>query len=306
MTQDWTTLTLIRWTADFFEKKGIPNPRLDAELLLAHLLQCSRIDLYTDHESKISPKDLARFKELIQRRADREPLQYIVGATEFWGLKVRVTPDVLIPRPETELLVEEALKILNPPNPPLKKGGEGGFSVLDIGTGSGCIAIALAKALPNAKIFGTDISKQALDLARDNAARNDVADRVEFCLADIAPWKTFQAQGRTFDLIVSNAPYIPTADFPNLQPEVRDFEPRKALDGGVDGLEIIRRVLEESKDFLRPEGALLLEVGEGQSDTLGNEISSRKVFAMGKMIKDYSGVDRILLLRRLAFHPPIL
>ena len=183
----WTPLKLIQWTAEFFEKKGIPNPRLDAELLLAHVLRCKRIDLYTGHEKRIAEKDLAKYKDLIRRRAAREPLQYIIGETEFWGLKIKVTPDVLIPRPETELLVEEAIPVMG------ERAGVRG-QILDIGTGSGCIAIALAKNLPGTKIVATDISKEALSLARENAELNGVVDRIEFVLADIAPWRVFEAE----------------------------------------------------------------------------------------------------------------
>jgi release factor glutamine methyltransferase len=284
MPEVWTSLKLIHWTADFFEKKGIPNPRLDAELLLAHLLKCKRIDLYTAHEKKIPEKDLAKYKELIRRRAAREPLQYITGETEFWGLPIKVTPEVLIPRPETELLVEEALKV------------PGSKLILDIGTGSGCIAVALAKNLSDARIVATDISKEAIETARENAGLHGVADRIEFVLANIAPWRVFEAEGRRFDLIVSNPPYIPSDEFPNLQPEVRDFEPRKALDGGLDGLEVIRRILEEAPGFLRPGGLLLLEIGEGEADLLQN-LKTETLLLQG-FKKDYGGVERILILKK--------
>ena len=187
MSEPWTSLKLIQWTAGHFEKKGIPNPRLDAELLLAHVLKCQRVDLYTGFEKSISEKHLAEFKSLIERRARREPLQYIIGETEFWGLKIKVTPDVLIPRPETELLVEEALKHVGARFP--RPGGETPpLQILEIGTGSGCIAVALAKHLPGAKIVATDISKEALTVAQENAEAHGVADRIEFANR-YRPWE---------------------------------------------------------------------------------------------------------------------
>jgi len=282
MTESWTSLKLIQWTSGYFERKGIPNPRVDAELLLAHVLECQRIALYTDHEKVISEKLLAKFKSLLERRAKREPLQYILGETEFWGLKFKVTPDVLIPRPETELLVEEALKFKD------------SKSILDIGTGSGCIAVSLAKHLPETKLVATDISKEALEVARENAETHALADRIEFVLADIAPWRVFQSEGRTFDLIVSNPPYIDEREMNSLQPEVRDFEPRGALVAGRGGLEIVEKILAEAMTFLRPEGLLLLEVGEGQAEKLRD-----RTCKILEVKKDYQGAERIVILKKV-------
>lgn len=282
MTESWTSLKLIQWTSGYFERKGIPNPRVDAELLLAHVLECQRVALYTDHEKVISEKLLAKFKSLLERRAKREPLQYILGETEFWGLKFKVTPDVLIPRPETELLVEEALKFKD------------SKSILDIGTGSGCIAVSLAKHLPETKLVATDISKEALEVARENTETHALADRIEFVLADIAPWRVFQSEGRTFDLIVSNPPYIDEREMNSLQPEVRDFEPRGALVAGRGGLEIVEKILAEAMTFLRPEGLLLLEVGEGQAEKLRD-----RTCKILEVKKDYQGAERIVILKKV-------
>lgn len=290
----WTPLKLIRWTTDFFKKKGIPNPRLDAELLLAHVLKCPRIELYTDHDRRIADKDLAKYRAFVERRAKREPLQYILKETEFWGLKITVTPDVLIPRPETELLVEEAIKIVGAgfSRPGREDRAPTGIQILDIGTGSGSIAVALAKELPKAKVIATDISKEALALARENAEMNGVIDRIDFILADLAPWKRFQAEDRLFDLIVSNPPYIATNDFPTLQPEVRDFEPRRALDGGPDGFSMIRTILKEAPAFLRPGGFLLMELGENQGEKIKKELKP------ATFKRDYAGIERILIATR--------
>ncbi len=280
---EWTSLKLIQWTADYFEKKGIPNPRLDAELLLAHVLKCKRIDLYIHHEKIVGEKELASFRTLIERRATREPLQYITGETEFWGLTIKVTPDVLIPRPETELLVEEALKI-------------GAAEILDIGTGSGCIAITLAKNLPNAHITATDIAKEALEVARKNAEASGVADRIEFVLADVAPWKSFEAANKTFDLIVSNPPYIATHELDSLQPEVSRFEPRQALDGGEDGLLCIRKILDETPPFMKKGAALILEIGEGEDAWIKKTVFPS--LELTEIRKDYNDIPRIVILKK--------
>jgi release factor glutamine methyltransferase len=323
MTDSWTSLTLIQWTTNYLAKADVPNPRLDAELLLAHALGWKRIDLYTRHGEVIHTKDLERFKGFIRRRREREPLQQIIGETEFYGLTFKVTPAVLIPRPETELLVEEALKVLqgipisdserafdgSDSLRPEKRsersdkwssdGGAGGRAVspptiMDIGTGSGCIAIALAKHLPTAKIVATDISREALENAKANATRHQVHDRIEFLLADIAPWRVFQAERKIFDMIISNPPYIPAEDFSGLQSEVRDCEPRRALNGGSKGLEVIQRILSESPPFLRQRGNLLLEIGEGQTEAV-RDLAKMNLFSEILFKKDLQGVERIFI-----------
>lgn len=281
MSESWTSLKLIQWTSEYFEKQGIPNPRVDAELLLAHVLKAKRIDLYTQFEQIVPEKKLAQFKELVKRRAAREPLQYIVGETEFWGLTIKVTPDVLIPRQETELLVEMAIKLV-------KKKPQ----ILDIGTGSGCIAIALAKHLGEASVIATDFSREALALATENVHTHQLEDRIKLVLADIAPWRTFVAAGQKFDLIISNPPYIATSEFPNLQPEVRDFEPHRALDGGNDGLDFYRRITQDAADFLKPDGTILLEVGDTQAASVLGLL--QKAGLVGTIHKDLAGMERIV------------
>ena len=285
MEESWTSLKLIRWTTDFFEKKGIPNPRLDAELLLAHALKCQRIDLYTAHERKIPEKELAKYRTLVERRAKREPLQQIIGETEFYGLKIKVTPDVLIPRPETELLVEEGLKLK-------------ARDILEIGTGSGCLAVALAKNLPEARVVATDISEKALAVARENAKFHGVEKQIKFILADIAPWKAFKAEEKKFDLIVSNPPYIPTGDFESLQPEVRDFEPRGALEGGPEGLSCIRQIIEEAPSSLNSNGFLVIEIGEDQSEPLRKEWERASHLLLQGFRKDWGEIERIVIFKK--------
>ncbi|MBI3540868.1 MAG: peptide chain release factor N(5)-glutamine methyltransferase [Deltaproteobacteria bacterium] len=293
MTELWTSLKLIQWTASYFEKKGIPNPRLDAELLLAHVLKCPRINLYTDHDKKVSEKDLAHFKSLIERRTTREPLQYIVGTTEFWGLKFHVTPEVLIPRPETELLVEQVMNIVGQ-----TQGSAPTMQILDIGTGSGCIAIALAKNLAQAKVTATDKSPEALEVARKNAKFHGVEDRISFILSDIAPWKSFTAEGRSFDVIISNPPYIPSSEIPDLQSEVSQFEPRQALDGGTDGMTIIQSILQEAPHFLKENGFLLMEIGEAQAQKIREGGFTTPSLSLNRIVKDYNGIERVITFVR--------
>lgn len=305
MSEDWNTLKLIRWTAEYFRKKGIPNPRLDAELLLARVLKCPRIDLYTQYEKRVPEKNRIQFRSYVERRAKREPLQYILGETEFWGLKIKVTPDVLIPRPETELLVEEALRIVGagpracPDGPDTRIQGQtrqgqpqrvAPTKILEIGTGSGCIAIALAKNIPGAKIIATDISKEALALAQENIKNHGLQDHIKTILADIAPWKSLEAEEHKFDLILSNPPYIPSHEIPTLQEEVGQFEPKTALDGGENGQKIIQKILEEAPAFLAKKAYLLLEIGEEQSTSLPQ---SHGGLQLKRFQKDYSGAYRI-------------
>ena len=242
MTERWTVLKLLQWTADYFRDKGIESPRLDAELLLSATLEMDRVALYVNFERPLIADELARYRKKVRRRADREPLQYILGETEFWSLPFSVNPAVLIPRADTEVLVEEALK-----------GIDGCSSVLDVGTGSGAIAVALAHEKPEIKVTALDCSEDALEVARGNARRNGVVERVVCLAGDLN-----SLPPGPFDMIVSNPPYIPSRDWEQLMPEVRDHEPRLALDGGDDGLEAYRRIAVQALKILSPGGWLLL------------------------------------------------
>ena len=287
----WYPLDIIRWTTQFFTEKGIPNPRHDAEYLLASILKCPRIDLYLKHDREISTLHRTQYKELIQRRARREPLQYILGTQDFWKLTLKVTPDVLIPRPETELLVEAALKIL-------QQNAATNPTILDIGTGSGCIALTLAQEIPNSQVIATEISKPALAIAQANAASLDLKDRVHFVLTDLTSTLAWQAEGRCFDIIISNPPYIARTEFPSLQPEVRDFEPRVALDGGEDGLDFYPRIFQDAQILLAEGGWLLLEMGEGHADALMAMGEKTQMFSEIAVIPDHQGISRILKAQR--------
>jgi len=284
----WTILALIRWADERFKKEGLATPRLDAEVLLAEALATDRVGLYTHFDQPLRPDELARFKELIRRRLRREPVAYILGKREFWSLPFRVTPDVLIPRPETETLVTEALKILTP--------AEGkGFRILEIGTGSGAISIALARELPAAKVVATDLSPKALAIAEENALRSGVRERIQFL-----PGNLFDPvqKGEAFDLIVTNPPYIPRGEIPSLLPEVRDYEPKVALDGGKDGLDFFRRVLPAVGEYLRPEGWFLAEMGAGQDPQILKIAAQSPHLDSFSFAKDLSGINRVFKARK--------
>ncbi len=282
----WTTLKLIEWTTEYFAKHGIPNSRLDAELLLSHVLKKKRIELYLDFEKVVSENDLAAFKGLIQRRSKREPLQYIVGVQDFYGVPINVTPAVLIPRPETELLVERIIKLATSHQPPV--------TILDLCTGSACIIAALANELPNARFVGTDISPAALDVARQNIDK--WKDRVELLHGNIFE----PVCSRQFDIITSNPPYVSEGEFATLQPEVRDFEPKEALVSGKDGLEIIREIINNAHSFLKPGGLLVMEMGDGQADAVRRIITDSGHYNEPELVKDYGGIERIIVLKCLS------
>jgi release factor glutamine methyltransferase len=297
-----TVLEGIQKSAEFLAKKDVDSPRLQAELLLAHVLKLPRMKLYLNFERALSEPETDTFRELVKRRAQREPLQHIIGSTSFCGLEIAVNRHVLVPRPETELLAEAGWSFLSTINHRLS-------TALDFGTGSGCIAIALAAKAPAAKITALDVSSEALDLAKQNASKNNVTDRIDFLQGDgfqalisgtgilparIDPHGQDARATINFDLIVSNPPYIPTAEIATLDPEVRDFDPRGALDGGADGLDFYRRLAAESRPFLKAGGKIMLEFGDGQGDAV------RGIFAGQNWIveairEDYTQRQRILV-----------
>ncbi len=263
MKPSWTLLELIREASAYLAKKGVSSPRLDTELLMACVLGCSRVELYLRFDQPLTKQELDRFRELLRRRARREPLAYILGAKEFWSLSLRVSPSVLIPRPETETIVEVALeelkKAVRKESLPI--------SALELGTGSGAIAIALARELgASVSWWATDISREALEVARWNARQLGVQGWIKFLQGDM--WEALEPDQRRFRLVISNPPYIPTALIQQLEPEIRCYEPALALDGGHDGLALIRRIIEQAPCRLVPGGMLVMEVGEAQSELL--------------------------------------
>jgi len=253
MTDPWTIRRVLAWTTPHFEKKGIDAPRLTAEILLAHVLGVDRVRLYVDHDRPLEADELATYRALITRRLANEPTQYLTGAKEFYGRKYKVDPRVLIPRPETELLVEAVLHAL-PKDAP--------SSAIDLCTGSGCIAISLAAERAQAEVVATDLSPDACALAKENAQRLEVAGRVTVLEGDLfAP----VPRDARFQVVVSNPPYIASAELPTLQAEVQK-EPHLALDGGADGLVLIRRVITLARERLHPGGLLAMEIGETQGE----------------------------------------
>lgn len=251
----WTTLSVLDWTTKRFTEAGIGAARLEAQLLLAHVLQCTRTQLYTSFDKPLAEAELAGYRGLIKRRLGGEPVAYLLGEHEFWGLPLEVDAHVLVPRPDTETVVEVARATRADRAAPCR--------VLDLCTGSGAIALALAKELPAATVVATEVSPEAAAIARRNAARNGVAERVDVREGDLfAP-----VAGERFDLIVSNPPYIATAVLATLSAEVRR-EPRLALDGGADGLAFYDRICAEAAAHLEPGGALVVEHGFDQADAV--------------------------------------
>lgn len=279
----WTVLDLIRWGADYFREKGIDSPRLTIELLLCHVLQLRRVQLYTDFERPLGKDELATLRSMVIRRVEHEPLQYIVGTADFYGRAFIVTPDVLIPRPETELLVDRVVR---------HGKDRGTLRCLDIGTGSGCIPTTCAIQLPASQWLATDVSTAALEVARRNAEHFGVQARVTFLRHDVLE----QTLPGRFDIITMNPPYIAKADVATLDAEVRDYEPHGALTDDSDGLSFYRRIASILSEHLHDDGVLFMEIGFGQADDV------RRLMTEGgwqvDVIDDLSSIPRIVRVRR--------
>lgn len=284
----WTVLRLIRWTSEYFTAKGIDTPRLDAEVLLADMLNLSRVQLYLDFDRPLQPDELAEFRERVRRRAAREPVAYITGSKEFYSLDLEVGPAVLIPRPETELLVEAAVRFVRQRWPADQK-----LRLLDLGVGSGAVALALAMELTQAEIWAADLSEAALDVARRNARRHGLEGRIKFLQGDL--FEALAEEGIRFHLITANLPYVPQAAWAEMSPEARNYEPRLSLDGGEDGLAVIRRAVAQAKAHLEPGGLLVLEIWPTHGQTL-LELAARHGYNQVEIIKDLAGRDRAALL----------
>jgi release factor glutamine methyltransferase len=276
VSETWTVLRLLRWTADFFRQHRIESARLDAEVLLAHVLACKRVDLYLTFDQPVANADRTRFRELVRRRAkERVPVAHLTGTREFWSVPLRVTPDVLIPRPDTETLVRACAAL-------------GARRIADVGTGSGCIAIALARELPDATLLGVDLSRAALAVARHNAEASGVAKRIELREGDL-----LSGIEECFELIASNPPYVRTRELEQLAPEVR-HEPRLALDGGPDGLDVVRRLIEQAPARLCRGGHLALEVGGGQAPEVA-ELARAAGASAVEVQRDLAGHERVVV-----------
>lgn len=305
----------------FLSGLGIDNPRLEAELIVSHLINVDRLSLILESlhaasrtlndENRLPPtppspsrgegggrgyiiseKERGEIIACIKRRGDREPLQYLLGEVEFYGYLFIVRKEVFIPRPESEFLIEEGTKIASI----LKESGKKGLNIIDLCTGSGCLAVALAKEIPYSKIYATDISPLCIETSSENALQLGVLDRIELFIGDLFEPLKKRLPARSVDLIVSNPPYIPSCDLNSLPPEVRDYEPRSALDGGEGGLDVIKKIIDGSVEFLSDNGYLLLEIGVGQAEMIKDFISKGSFFRSIEFRLDYAGIERIAIL----------
>jgi release factor glutamine methyltransferase len=334
----WTILAILRWTADYFRTKGVSEARASAEILLAHTLGVSRLDLYLRYDQPLNPEELGRFKALMVRRREGEPVAYLTGHREFWSLDFQVTPAVLIPRPETETLVAAALEAAKDfggggeermapalmknspePFPPTSSGGDAGAGLkpaptrehhpktqnlkpetsphwgAEVGVGSGAVVIALAKELPSMAWVGLDRSGAALAVARANARRYAVLDRVHLLGSDLL---AALKPGATFALLVANLPYVPRAAWERLPREIKAFEPRQALLGGEDGLDLIRPLIRQAPHYVKGGGWVLLEVGDRQAPQVAALVAETGAYDRIETVKDFSGMERVVRARR--------
>ena len=279
------------WGAQVLSQAGLENSRLDAEVLLRHVLNMEKEQFYVNGDAPISAGQEAEFRGLLLRRSRREPVAYITGHKEFWSLDFFVTPAVLIPRPETELLVEVALQYVTQ----LASGSP--VKVLDVGAGSGAISVCLAKEHAVTQIVAVDISSVALDVASVNARRHGVADRIRFLPGDL--FAPIEPLPETFDLIVSNPPYIRSGELPMLAPEIREWEPTVALDGGPDGLDSYRRIIEEGHSYLTTGGSIVLEIGADMASAVADLFARSGCYGPVSVYQDYAGKDRVIAAMKL-------
>ncbi|MBI5193310.1 MAG: peptide chain release factor N(5)-glutamine methyltransferase [Nitrospirae bacterium] len=308
----WTIKLILKWASEYLSSQKITDAYMEAEYLLTHALDCSRKEILLDPDKVLSNEEVVRFNDFIYRRGRREPAHYIIGEVEFRGLIFKVNKDVLIPRPETELLVEEAVNIVNKyecdaPSPHLEnslpfKGrvrvGMGltlnNLTILDLCTGSGCIAISIAKEIPVSRVYAVDISDGAVKIAQENAKRNGVDDKITFLTGDL--YKAIEPLGLEgkVDLLVSNPPYVSKLEMAELQPEIKNYEPLLALYGGEDGLDFYRRIIREAPRYLSSGGFLIMELGYGEAEGVRSLIENEKFFRGIETIKDLAGIDRVI------------
>jgi release factor glutamine methyltransferase len=295
----WTILATLRWTTDYFRSREVSEPRASAEVLLAHSLGLSRLDLYLRYDQPLNPEELARFKALVVRRREGEPVAYLTGHREFWSLDFRVTPAVLIPRPETETLVAAALEAARL----FEREGEGHIGPsrnsnllgLEVGVGSGAVVVALAKELPQTRWVGLDRAGTALAVARYNARRHRVTERIHFLQADLLSALKPTA---AFGLLVANLPYVPRAEWERLPREIKAFEPPEALLGGDDGLELLRPLIRQAHRHVQGGGWVLLEVGDKQARQVTALMEKTGAYDQVETVKDFSGMARVVRARR--------
>jgi release factor glutamine methyltransferase len=295
MSQDrpWTTLRLLNWTTEHFTKKGIDSPRVSAEMLLSHVLECSRIKLYTEPERPTSELERSAYRDLVERAARHEPVDYLTGRTPFFSMMLKVTPAVLIPRPSTETIVEHVLQHAR------RTPGFAAPAIADICTGSGAIAVALAKHLPKARVIATDISPEALEIARFNAKEQKVEDRIEFRLGDFLQ----PIQGQRFEYLISNPPYISDSEWEQVEPNVKNYEPTIALRGGPDGLKFIRPLIAQAHLYLEHPGQLLIETAASHKAKVLELARQNPMLLNPTVLADHEGLPRVLVADRAPVDP---
>ncbi|HLB74380.1 MAG TPA: peptide chain release factor N(5)-glutamine methyltransferase [Sedimentisphaerales bacterium] len=305
--QTWTILKLLNWVTAYFTDKGIDAPRLSAEILLSHVLSLKRIELYTQFDKPVDQEQLRILHALVKRAGQDEPVAYLTGKTEFYSIELDITPDCLIPRPETELLVERAIEFLRAR---VAKGaricdaleagqlcaaaGTSTQFVCDLCTGSGCIAVAIAKNFPGARIIATDICDAALSVAAANVEKHHLKEQITLLSGDLFEPLVPQLDTSKFDLIVCNPPYVSAPEFEALERNVKDYEPKLALFAGDDGLDVYRRIIEKADLFLKPDAALMLEIGYAQGPALRDLLERTNVFVQINIEKDFHNNDRVV------------
>ena len=289
-TDHWTIQKLLSWITEYFTEKGLDSPRLSAELLLSRVLEMKRIELYTQFDKPVAKPQLDKLHELVKRAANNEPIQYLIGKTEFYSIELAVTPDCLIPRPETELLVQRAIEFLRKRTGPQ--------FVCDLCTGCGPIAVAIAKNFSTAQILATDICDHALEIAAKNVETHKLKDRIQLLQGDLFAPIVPQLDVAKFDLIVCNPPYVSCSEFEQLDSNVRDYEPKLALLAGTDGLDVYRRIAESIDRFLKDDAALIMEIGYAQGPAVRELLEQTGVFAEIKVEKDINNNDRVVTATR--------
>jgi len=288
--ETWTIQRLLNWITGHFTEHNVDSPRLSAELLLSHVLDLKRIDLYTQFEKVVGHEHLNKLHDLVKRCAAQEPLAYLIGRCEFYSLDIKVTPDCMIPRPETELLAEKAIDFV--------RKREGKQSICDLCTGSGCIAVAIANNCPNAHVVATDICDSALSVAAENIANHNLGERITLLCGDLFAPIIEGLDNTEFDLIVCNPPYVSSAEYKILEKNVRGYEPKHAFYAGADGLDIYHRIAERVDEFLKPDAALMLEIGYAQGAAVRELLEQTGIFAEIKIEKDVQNNDRVVIATR--------
>ncbi len=290
--ETWTIQKLLNWVTQYLAEKSVDSPRLSAELLLSHVLGLKRIELYTQYNKPVPEQQLSRLRELVKRAGGHEPIAYLVGKTEFYSMEINVTPDCMIPRPETELLVQRAVEFL--------RTRSSIQFVCDLCTGSGCIAAAIAKNYPSARIIATDICDAALAVAAINVEKHRLQDKITLLSGDLFDPIIPQLDVGKFDLIVCNPPYVSSSEYEKLDKNVKDYEPLLALLAGDDGMDIYRRIIEKVDRFLKSDAALILEIGYAQGSAIQEMLEQTGIFTEIKIEKDFHNNDRVVSAKKIS------